>query len=244
MPLNKKEGQRLLNTSLTLMRRVIQRYGFLEKNSHVLVGVSGGVDSRVLLLLLTEYNQRFNQRWDIHACHINPQFPKWNTKGLEKFFIQNSIAYTLVATPIYTKVKKISNKCYTCSRERRKKILEIADKLGIFQIAFAHHKQDVVETVLLNMIYNGELSTLVPKQSVIQGRFFFIRPLYYLDKDTIKTIVHIYGLSENTNICPYYRESKREMVRNFLDTIKDENPDVYKNIFRSIFHIKRSYMPF
>ena len=229
--------------SLSLVRQAIQRYGFLEKNSRVLVGISGGIDSHVLLSLLLEYNQIFNQKWEIHTCHVNPQFSRWNVKKLERFFTKNNISYTIVKTNINRKIKDVDNKCYLCSRERRKKLLEVADKLGIFQIALAHHKQDIAETILLNMIYNGEISTLVPKQSVIHGRFFFIRPLYYLDKENIKTIAKIYGFPENSNICSYYQSSKRKMIRNFLEKVKKQNPDVYKNIFRGIFHIKKTYMP-
>ena len=243
MPLDKSEGHRLVSTSLALMKQAIERHGFLEKNSSVLVGVSGGVDSQVLLLLLVEYNERYRQKWDIHACHINPQFPQCNVHYLKEFFAKNNVPYIIRKTDIYKKIKNSRNKCYPCARERRKNLLEIADKLDIFQIALAHHKQDVAETILLNMMYNGEISTVIPKQSVIQGRFFFIRPLYYFEKDKIKTIAQIYGLPDRSNVCPYYKESKREVVRDFLEKIKKENPDVYKNIFRSIFHIKKTYMP-
>ena len=225
------------------MRQAIKKYEFLEKNSRILVAVSGGVDSIVLLSLLTEYNTRYKQGWEIHACHINPQFPKWNSDILKKFFVKLGVSYTIVKTNINKKITKLSNKCYSCTRERRRKLLEVADKLSIFQIAFGHHKEDVAETTLLNMIYNGEISTLVPKQPVIQGRFFFVRPLYYLDKEKIQAIARINRLPDDNNSCPYYKESKRELVRKFLAKIQKENPDVYKNIFRSIFHIKKSYMP-
>jgi len=241
--LDKTEGRRLINSCLSLVRQAIQRHGFLEKNSRVLVSVSGGIDSLVLLLLLLEYNLRFNQKWEIHACHINPQFPEWRVENLTKLFKKNTVPYTIVKININKKIKNVKKKCYPCARERRKKLLEVADKLGFFQIAFAHHKQDVAETILLNMIYNGEISTLVPKQSMIQGRFFFIRPLYYFDKQNIQAIAKIYNLPDISSTCPYYEDSKREMVRNFLEKIKEENPDVFKNIFRSIFHIKKTYMP-
>lgn len=243
MPLDKSEGQRLVKTSLALIKQAIERHRFLEKNSRVLVGVSGGVDSLVLILLLIEYNERYRQRWHINACHVDHQFPGWDTRGLKNFFLQHHIPHTIVRTTAGKRVKNLEKKCYACSRERRKKLLEVAEKKNIFQIALAHHTQDIAETTLLNMIFNGEISTVVPKQSVIQGRFFFIRPLYYFDKEKIMTLARIYGLPEKSNICPYYKESKREMVRGFLESIKKDNPDVYKNIFRSIFHIKKTYMP-
>ncbi len=207
------------------------------------MAVSGGVDSLVLLLLLIEYNRKFNQQWELHACHVDHQFPGWNTEVLQKFLVHCKIPYTIVKTTAGKKIEKTKKKCYRCARERRKTLLEIAEKNNIFEIALAHHKQDVAETLFLNMMYNGEISALIPKQSVIQGRFSFIRPLYYVDKEQIRTLARLYRLPTNDNICPYYQESKREAVRRFLEKIKKGNPDVYKNIFRSMYHIRHAYMP-
>jgi len=227
-----------------LVRQAKERHGFLAKNSHVLIGVSGGVDSTVLLLLLLEYNERFSQNWEIHACHVDAGFSQTNTNFLEKFLRTSKVPYTIAKKNISTKIKETKNRCYPCSRERRKTLLEVADQHNIFQIALAHHTQDAVETLLLNMIYNGKLSTLTPRQSIIQGRFFFVRPLYYLSKEQIVNIATVLGLPKRRNICPYYKDSKRELVRNFLKKIKKENPDVYKNIFRAMFHLKKTYLPF
>jgi len=240
---DKTEGRNIVNTCLTLIRQAIERHHFLEKNSRVLIGVSGGIDSISLLLLLTEYNRRYNQKWEIHACHVNPQFPGWDATSLKKIFKKHNIRHTMVRTTIYQKIKALPNKCFFCSRERRKRLLETADRLNIFQVALAHHKEDAAETMLLNMIYNGEISTLVPKQSVIQGRFFFIRPLYYLDKGILETLVRIYKIPVAGNVCPFYKNSKRETIRRFLKRLEKGNPDAYHNIFRAIFHIKKTYMP-
>jgi len=243
LPFDKIEGRRLINTCFGLVKQAIERHEFLGKNSRVLVGVSGGVDSLCLLLLLLEYNNRYQRKWEIHACHVDPQFPSWNSDKLKNIFVKHKVPHTIIKAAIYKRIKTLPYKCFFCSRERRKRLLEVADRLGIFQIALAHHKQDVTETILLNMIYNGEISTLTPKQPVIQGRFFFIRPLYYFDKRKNLALAQVYRLPVVKNICPYYKDSKREMVRNFLKRVQKENPDVYKNIFRSIFHIKKAYMP-
>jgi tRNA 2-thiocytidine biosynthesis protein TtcA len=242
--LTKQEGRKRVDDGLVLLKRATERYGFLKKHTRVIVGVSGGVDSTVLLTLLHEYNKRYKQHWHLIACHIDINTTPQSLAPLEKLIAQNGIEIIKVKTRFKKNLQteKIS-RCYTCSRLRRQRLLETAESLNIFQIALAHHKQDVAETILLNMLYNGEISTLVPKQPVIQGRHFFIRPLYYFDKEHIKTIASIYRLPVSTKPCPYFKNSKREFVRKFLEQCRVKNPDVYKNIFRGIFHVKRTYLP-
>lgn len=242
MPLNHHQG-RHINSGFVLLKRALTHFNFLARHTRVLVGVSGGVDSLVLLHLLLEYDRRYQRHWEIHACHINPQFPGWQSTTLHHLFEGLSIPYHIVRKNIHTKIKDAGNKCYRCSRERRKALLETASGLNIFQVALAHHKQDVAETVIMNMIYNGQFSTLTPRQSVIHGRFYFVRPLYYFEKDTIRAIARSYGLPANDNICPFYQDSKREVVRNFLERTKEHSPDIYKNIFRSLSHINKAYLP-
>jgi len=234
---------RLINPALSAVSKIIKRFNILEKHTGVVVGVSGGVDSLVLLFLLNEYNNKFRQHWDIYACHIDPGFPDWNTEYIREFCKKWNVPCRTISSGIDQRIKILEKKCFFCARERRRKLLEYAESLNIFQVALAHHLEDVAETFLLNIIYNGEVSTLVPKQSVIQGRFSFIRPMYYLDKKEIQKIARVLQIPENLNICPYYQISKRQKIRDFLNEIAVEYPDVYQSIFNGIRNIKTAYLP-
>lgn len=149
----------------------------------------------------------------------------------------------IVRTNIYRHIMKIQNKCFVCARERHRKLIETAEMLSTFHIALAHHQNDIAETLLLNMLYAGRISTLMPRQSVVQGRFFLIRPLYYLNKDEIAAIARASGITAFDITCPYYKDSRREVIRGLLGKLKQKNPDVYRNIFSSIFNIRKQYMP-
>lgn len=233
----------LLNPSLSAISKVIRLYNFLKKNSGVVVGISGGIDSLTLLFLLNEYNKKFSQNWEIYACHINLNFPDWKTEFIEDFCRRLSIPCKIIKMTMNNHLKSVDKKCFFCSRQRRRRLLEYADSLNIFQVALAHHLEDVVETLLLNIIYNGEISTFTPAQPVISGRFLFIRPIYYLDKKNIQKIAQALKIPENVNKCPYFHDSKRERIRNFLKDISYEYTNVYRSIFNGVFNIKRGYLP-
>jgi tRNA 2-thiocytidine biosynthesis protein TtcA len=238
----KAEGCNRINEGLTLIRRIKERYAFLEKHARVLIGISGGVDSAVLLALLHEYNERYAQGWSLHACHVSMNM-RYAPAGSVSWCESYNVPYTIIKGQFPGTASERLSTCYRCARQRRQKLLEVAESMNIQQIALAHHKQDVAETFLLNTMYNGEISTLLPKQSVIQGRHFFIRPLYGFEKKMINTIASIYGFKISRTACPYFKNSKRNNVRTFLEQCHRQNPDVYKNIFRALSHVKRAYLP-
>jgi tRNA 2-thiocytidine biosynthesis protein TtcA len=215
----------------------------LEKHTHVVVGVSGGIDSLVLLHLLRVYNKRYQRGWHLTAVHIDPGFPGWSWAELQRYLERTEVDQIIVHTNVHRRISKLQNKCFVCARDRHRKLIETAEMLDTFHIALAHHQDDIAETLLLNMFYAGRISTLMPRQSVVQGRFILVRPLYYLNKAQIAAIAHASRIRALDMPCPYYKNSKRESIRGMLGKLKQKNPDIYTNIFRSIFNIHKQYMP-
>ena len=201
------------------------------------------MDSLVLLFLLHKFNNTFQQDWHLKAAHIDAGFPGWNASSVESYLAERMIQTVLVKTQIHRRIQGIEDKCFSCSRERRRKLMEIAERSDILNIALAHHQEDVAETLLLNMLYTGRISALLPRQPIIRGRFVIVRPLYYLDKKTITQIGRAFGLTSFRDPCPYYKDSRREGIRKILGKLKKKNPDIYSNIFHSIFNINKTYMP-
>lgn len=215
----------------------------LEKHSRILVGLSGGIDSSALLYLLVRYNEKYRQGWEIRAAHIDPNFPGWNSEAVRTFAGKLGVPFDYFQSPIAARIRDLRHRCFFCSRERRRRLLELAEAQNIFTVALAHHREDIVETLLLNMLYNGEIAVCLPRQSMIHGRFHFIRPLYYFTRDDILDLDRSLNFPRDINVCPYVRESKRERVRTFLAEIRQQNPAVYNNLFESLFNIKREYLP-
>jgi len=201
------------------------------------------MDSLSLLFLLDLYNRRYGQRWEIRAAHIDPQFSDWDTSRVQEFCTKIGVPCEIVSASIDRRIRKLENRCFFCSRERRRRLLEIAEDHNIFNVALAHHQEDVAETLLLNLLYNGEIAVFLPKQSVIHGRFHFIRPLYFFEKSDIMDFSQALDFPADKNVCPYSRDSKREEVRAYLAEVRKKNPAIYRNLFNALFNIKKAYLP-
>jgi len=232
-----------IKSGFSTVRYALGHHNLLERHAGVLVGVSGGIDSMVLLFILMQYNEKYAQRWNIKAVHINEGFPDWDPGVLQEYLSSKNVQLVSANIRIHSQIKRVDDKCFVCSRARRKKLMEIAEEYDVFNIALAHHQEDVAETLLLNMFFAGRMSTLLPRQPIARGRFAFVRPLYYLNKKTIKKIAQAMDLTSFEKQCPYYTDSRREVVRRLLKNVESKNLDPYVNVFRSIFNVNKTYMP-
>jgi tRNA 2-thiocytidine biosynthesis protein TtcA len=125
---------------------------------------------------------------------------------------------------------------------RRKRLFEIADELECNKVALGHNKDDIIETLFLNICYAGEISTMVPSQSFFQGRFTVIRPLSFVDEDVIKRFVRERGYPNFVNSCPTSKVSKRQEIKTFLKQLYRSNRKIKGNIFNAMSHVKKEYL--
>ncbi|MBS4014883.1 MAG: adenine nucleotide alpha hydrolase family protein [Candidatus Latescibacteria bacterium] len=237
-------ASRIQKISHTYFRKAVTKHQLLNDGERVLVAVSGGIDSLVLIHLISNYNQRKRKNWDILAVHIKPNFPNWKTTALRTFLERQRIKYLISDIDISKKIDlREFSICYVCARERRKRLFEIAEQHKINKIAFAHHLEDVNETFLMNLIYNSKTATFLPKQSFFQNRFFIVRPLYYFDKELILQYSKAYDIKKINNRCPYEKKNERGQIRKFLKSLEEKNPRIKTNIFWGINNIKYEYLP-
>jgi len=221
-------------------------YDMLDEDDRVLVGVSGGLDSLVLLDLLNA-SMIFLPSFSVVAVNIDLGFDKTykDYDDLEEYLKKKNYEYIMEKTDIGPLAHSDYNKknpCFLCSRLRKKRIIEIAEENGCSKIAFAHHKDDIVETLLLNMFYAREISTMVPNQSIFKGKFHIIRPLAYIRESLIKKYAKEQGFPVIKNRCPTSKVSKRVYIKNVLDELEKQNKDIRENIFKSMSYVKPEYL--
>jgi len=229
------------------MEKAILDYGMIAPGDRVLVGVSGGMDSMALMDLLNTpmvYTPPFSILAVNIDCGFDPAYAGYETLAecLRKGGYEHILEKTEIGPLSHSDFNR-KNPCFLCSRLRRKRIFEIAAENGCSKIAFAHHRDDIIETLLVNLFYGREISTMVPNQEIFGGRLHIIRPLAYIREELVKKYGRERGFPVIENGCPTSRISRRRYVKDLLRNLERENPRIRENIWRAMGHVKTDYLP-
>jgi len=229
----------------SLMGKAIHRYGLIQDGDRVLVGVSGGKDSLTLLHLLHERRKRVPIEYELVPIHIDLGFSSSRQEALREFFETRGLSYHIEKTEIGRLAHSRENRenpCFLCSWERRKAIFQAAHRLQCNKIAFGHHKDDIVETFLLNLFYSAEISTMLPVQTIFKGKLTLIRPLALVEERKIVRFARETGLPVESSGCPSSGSTKRNEVKELIASLESRNHRIKGNIFRALSNVKPDYL--
>ena len=217
----------------------------ISQGDRIAVGLSGGADSMTMLWYLRERMKWLPYRYDIMAIYIDPGFEGGCADALQRFCRQEGYQLTVELTDygiLSHSEHNLENPCFLCARLRRKRLFEIADELGCNKLALGHNKDDLIQTLFLNICYAGEISTMLPGQSFFKGHFQVIRPLAYVGENTIREFHKKQGWPHFVNPCPSAQNSKRQEIKTMLDQLYRSNRKIKGNIFRALHHVKPDYL--
>ena len=226
--------------------KALHRYAMIADGDHVLVGLSGGADSLSLLWLLNERRRRIPIDYRLTAVFVDPGFEQSCAEVLKDHCDRAGLPLRVEHTDFGPRAHSganTENPCFLCSRLRRRRLFEIAGELGCRKLALGHNKDDIIETLFLNMCYAGEISTMLPLQSMFDGAVEVIRPLAYADKALIRKFAQREKLPVFRNPCPSAQTSRRRHIRLMLEKLYKSNPKIKGNLFRSIHRVKLDYLP-
>jgi tRNA 2-thiocytidine biosynthesis protein TtcA len=226
--------------------KALHHYNMISDGDRILVGLSGGKDSFILKWILSERLKRIPINYELYSVHVDLGFDGGFSKSLAEYCRQIGFEVRVELTDYGVLAHSSENRenpCFLCSRLRRKRLFEVADELGCNKIALGHNKDDIIETLFMNIFYAGEISSMLPSQPFFQGKFSVIRPLAFVDEDIIGRFAREKAYPVFENPCPTTKTSKRHEIKKMLKELYRKNKKVKGNIFRAMHHVKIDYLP-
>ena len=226
-----------LQQVLSYTRRAIDDYHMIEEGDRIAIGISGGKDSLTLLYALHGLRRFYPKKFDIHAVTVDLGFKNINLEKIQELCKSLSIEYTIIKTDIANIIfeeRKESNPCSLCAKMRKGALNEAIKSAGCNKVAYAHHKDDVVETMLMSLIFEGRFHTFSPVTYLDRMNLTVIRPLIYMNESDVIGFVNKYQVPVVKSPCPADGHTKREYVKQLLRNLNLENPGVKERMFTAI----------
>ena len=246
-----KKDQFELNRSQKNLRRDVGRaivdFNMIEDGDLVMVCISGGKDSYTLLNILQSLQKYAPIKFRIHAVNLDQKQPGFPEHVLPQYLEELQIDYKIIEQDTYSIVKKKipegKTYCGLCSRLRRGILYNYAESLGADKIALGHHRDDIVETLFLNMFYGGNLSAMPPKLLSDDKRNIVIRPLAYCKELEIDRYAKLMNFPIiPCNLCGSQNHLQRQAIKSMLRQWEKNNPGRIESIFRSITNVSLSQL--
>ncbi len=227
---------------LSPLRRAVEEYGMIADGDKIAVGLSGGKDSTALLAALAAF-RRFGPKYELCAITVDSGAGA-DYSPLADFCRDLDIQYVVEKTDIYEivfNIRKEKNPCSLCAKMRRGALASVMNKMGCNKLALGHHADDVAETLLMSLIYEGRLSTFKPVSFMSRTGVTVIRPFVLADEKDIAALVKETGMPVVKNPCPADTDSRRRYIKELIRTLDRENLRIASgNIKRAIFHPERN----
>ena len=239
----KKEKPSKLGVSISKkVGRAIMDYKMLEDGDRILVAVSGGKDSLTLLKILDDRRAFVPIKYEIIAVHVDMGYKCIHPKIIRKYFKDQGYGHHIEKINILKETPREKITCFWCSWNRRKALFQAAEKLGCGKIALGHHKDDIVQTFLLNLFFQGEISAMNPNQELFEGKINIIRPLAYIEEKETERFSKENKFPVPHCRCPNANTNKRKQVAKLLKQVERMSPNFKTNVFKSLGRIKREYL--
>ncbi len=229
--------------------QAINRYKLLEEGDSVAVCISGGKDSMLMAMLFEELKRHRKFEFKVKYLVMDPGYNRENRAKIEQNAKNLGLEVEIFETDIFSNVVQIDKSpCYICARMRRGHLYNMAKQIGCNKIALGHHFDDVIETILMGMLYGGQVQTMMPKvkSSNFEG-MELIRPMYLVREKDIESWRDYNGLEFLRCACKFTEMnmqnedlSKRKKIKELIKVLKKENPQVEANIFKSVENVNLS----
>ncbi len=226
-----------LQQVLSITRKAIDDYHMIEAGDNIAIGISGGKDSLTLLYALSGLRRFYPKQFTLQAITVDLGFENLNLNEITKLCQEMDVPYHIIRTDIGKIIfedRKESNPCSLCAKMRKGALNTAIKEAGCNKIAYAHHKDDVVDTMLLSLIYEGRFHSFHPVTYLDRMDLTVIRPLIYMQEADVIGFINKYQVPVVKSPCPADGHTKREYVKELLRQINKETPGVKDRMFTAV----------
>jgi tRNA 2-thiocytidine biosynthesis protein TtcA len=229
---------------LKRIERTIIKQKLISEGDRILIALSGGKDSLILLEALAKVKRDLPLRIELFAIHIQIENIGYSsdTDYIQMLCDSLSIPFTIKSFSVDLTAEKKKEICFVCSWHRRKAIFEATRELSCNKLAFGHHMDDALETLFMNMIYHGSVSAMPYILSMFDDRVKLIRPLLELSNSELEKFASLREYRRELKICPFAGSKRKEMAE-FINQLETKHKHARKSIFRSLDNIYPEYLP-
>ena len=219
-----------------LFGRGLRTFRLIEEGDRVVAALSGGKDSLFLLECLAQRSKIFFPRFSVEAVHVrmgNIDY-ETDTAYLEQFCRERDVPFHVIQTSFEPDRNDGRTPCFLCSWTRRKALFDFAQREGFGKIAFGHHNDDLLHTLLMNQMYEGQFATMPPMLRFDKMPLVAIRPLCMVPESLIREHARLASYQPQKKRCPYEHDSKRSTVRHLFEEMERLNPEVRYSLWHAV----------
>ncbi len=222
---------------LSYVRRAVDDYKMINENDKIAIGLSGGKDSVCLLMALNGLRRFYPKKFEICAITVSLGFDNTDFSAIKELCHEINVDYYVVNTDIGDIIfneRKESNPCSLCAKMRKGALNDKAEELGCNKIALGHNNDDITETFIMSLIFEGRIHTFAPVSYLDRKKLYSIRPLMYVSENETRGYVKTNNLPIVKNPCPADGNTKRQEIKELINQISQKYPNADQKIFGAI----------
>ena len=230
---------------LRMANKAMKEYEMLEDGDRVMIGLSGGKDSLALVEVLAVRQRIFKPKIEVLACHVSVENVPYQSDldYLRDFCESRGVKFVHKTTCFEEDTKDGRGPCFLCAWNRRKTLFNTAEEYGCTKLALGHHKDDILETLLMNQIFQGAYATMPPVLRMAKFEMTIIRPLVLLREAEIEALADAHEYKKQIKNCPHEKVSNRPQVREILQRMEELNPNAASSLWGAMSNIQEEYLP-
>ena len=226
-----------LQQLLSFTRKAVDEYQMIQEGDHIAVGISGGKDSLTLLYALHGLKRFYPNKFELSAITVDLGYEEFDLDPVHELCQELGVPYKVVKTDIahiLFEERKESNPCSLCAKMRKGALNDAVKEMGCNKVAYAHHKDDIIETMLLSLIFEGRFYSFSPKTYLDRMDLTVIRPMMFIDEMEVIGFRNKYSLPVVKGKCPVDGHTKRQYAKELLRELNKEHPGTKERMFHAI----------